>query len=656
MSGYRVNARRLGAALISKWVLQVTAVCSCLLSFSVNAQLLEPIPLEIAAGVKEIRADSIRLSPDKALAAFSIHNGRNQRPYPPEQDECSSTGVFVADMANEIWIYDLKSERTIRLTSGASTSWGPAWSADGKWLAFFSDRDGAPRIWVWNRTTGKVRRLSKVIVRPYETLPDSPVWINGGQWLYTRLLPEGLNLKDACSSNPEMPRAVGSADAVTAQAFDSMSLPSGNSGNFMLADLGAVEFGTGKVRRFVRNRLIGSSSVAADGSMVVFDVWDKPYSGAGLMTSDILLCSTATGEVIWKQAEVKFHSWRTSYIWSPDRRYVMWSLQAEGYALVDTETKKFQVVSMPPAWLLHTPAEDGGKESGLPYIKQAGFGFPELYRLDPRGGAEIRLTRMNEEYDRYVLGELTEFEYLYRGESLRAQLLLPAGYEAGKRYPAIVTGYGRTPELDRSLGRSNDPQVFATRGYTVLAASVVHVKSAPMKTRYESIMAGVDKAIELGIVDADRLVISGHSDAGYTVRAVIAQTDRFKAAISNEGIGGNLFHSYSIATPNGLGAWDRWLEEWGMKGDPWTERDYWIENSPFFKYNKAITPIIVQVSTPIGETGQDIYLAYRKSGVSAELVRYYGELHVVTGYSNTVDWWQRRLNFIAKHGARPGPR
>src|SRR5690606_34368707 len=36
----------------------------------------------------------------------------------------------------------------------------PVWSPDGKRLAFLSSRDGALRLWVWERNGGEMRRLS----------------------------------------------------------------------------------------------------------------------------------------------------------------------------------------------------------------------------------------------------------------------------------------------------------------------------------------------------------------------------------------------------------------------------------------------------------------------------------------------------------------
>jgi TolB protein len=47
-----------------------------------------------------------------------------------------------------------------RVSRGAATDWSPTWSPDGKWLAFTSNRDGAPNIYVMDLNGGNVNRLT----------------------------------------------------------------------------------------------------------------------------------------------------------------------------------------------------------------------------------------------------------------------------------------------------------------------------------------------------------------------------------------------------------------------------------------------------------------------------------------------------------------
>ncbi len=47
----------------------------------------------------------------------------------------------------EIWLGDAATGQSRQVTNAAKSSSQPAWSADGKWLAFVSDRDGKRQIY-----------------------------------------------------------------------------------------------------------------------------------------------------------------------------------------------------------------------------------------------------------------------------------------------------------------------------------------------------------------------------------------------------------------------------------------------------------------------------------------------------------------------------
>ena len=59
-------------------------------------------------------------------------------------------------------------------------------------------------------------------------------------------------------------------------------------------------------------------------------------------------------------------------------------------------------------------------------------------------------------------------------------------------------------------------------------------------------LAAVDRAIELGYADPDRLGVGGYSYGGILTNYIITQTDRFKGAVS--GAGSALWRSPVTAT------------------------------------------------------------------------------------------------------------
>lgn len=60
----------------------------------------------------------------------------------------------------QIYVMDLNGGNVRRVSHGDATDWSPTWSPDGKWLAFTSNRDGAPNIYVMDLNGGNVTRLT----------------------------------------------------------------------------------------------------------------------------------------------------------------------------------------------------------------------------------------------------------------------------------------------------------------------------------------------------------------------------------------------------------------------------------------------------------------------------------------------------------------
>ena len=87
-----------------------------------------------------------------------------------------------------IWIYDIETRKHTQLTTKNFDNAGPAWSADGRWIAFSSNRTstyiGDPNrsdnsdIWIVPSDSGAVRRLTT------NKGPDrGPVWSPDGRWI-----------------------------------------------------------------------------------------------------------------------------------------------------------------------------------------------------------------------------------------------------------------------------------------------------------------------------------------------------------------------------------------------------------------------------------------------------------------------------------------
>jgi len=196
-------------------------------------------------------------------------------------------------------------------------------------------------------------------------------------------------------------------------------------------------------------------------------------------------------------------------------------------------------------------------------------------------------------------------------------------------------------------------QIFATRGYAVLYADSKQRVGTPMRDIFATMMPGVDRVVEMGIADPDRMAIMGHSYGGYSTLALVVQTTRFKAAVVDAGIG-DLVAAYGLLEPDGTNYLMSWAEtgQGLMRGTPWEFRERYVENSPVFFLDKVATPVLMTEGTEDYPTLMDeVFSDLRRLGKRVEYVRYQGEGHWAGTWSvaNQKDKLERTIAWFDEH-------
>jgi dipeptidyl aminopeptidase/acylaminoacyl peptidase len=155
-----------------------------------------------------------------------------------------------------------------------------------------------------------------------------------------------------------------------------------------------------------------------------------------------------------------------------------------------------------------------------------------------------RISSINPQFEGMIFGKSQLIDYYSDdGEFLHGALLFPSNYKQGKRYPLIVYPYAGSFRSNSvfNFGLSGpgaeNSQILATRGYAVLLPDTPVHTNSPMLEIAKSVIPAVDRVVELGIADPNRLGIMGHSYGGYSTLAVIVQNTRFKAAVDSAGMG-----------------------------------------------------------------------------------------------------------------------
>jgi dipeptidyl aminopeptidase/acylaminoacyl peptidase len=243
---------------------------------------------------------------------------------------------------------------------------------------------------------------------------------------------------------------------------------------------------------------------------------------------------------------------------------------------------------------------------------------------------------------------------------------LPPGYVEGRQYPLIVNVYGGIfPSesvnrfgIDVDMRPSGIGQFLATRGYAVFRPDTPLRMGTPMADLAECVLSGIDALVNSGIADPERLGVIGHSYGGYGTLALIVQTERFKAAVVNQGMGDLINHCYRLSSSgvsNSGGCEDSQLR---MGVTLWQDRERYINNSPIFFLDKVQTPLLFangakdHWSPPTA--AEQVFGALKRLGRTAQYVKYLDEAHNFMLYQDNVDFLRRMEAWFDRYLRPPG--
>jgi dipeptidyl aminopeptidase/acylaminoacyl peptidase len=147
-------------------------------------------------------------------------------------------------------------------------------------------------------------------------------------------------------------------------------------------------------------------------------------------------------------------------------------------------------------------------------------------------------------------------------------------------------------------------------------------------------------------VDPARQAIAGASYGGYAVNWLIGHSDRFRAAVTHDGIW-NL-ESMAAATE------ELWFAEWELGGPTYAPqaREVMRRWSPHLFADRIKTPTLVITNdldfrVPVDQ-GIQLFTALRRRGVPAELLDFPGEGHWVLAPRNSRYWHEQVFGWLRR--------
>ena len=314
-------------------------------------------------------------------------------------------------------------------------------------------------------------------------------------------------------------------------------------------------------------------------------------------------------------------------------------------------------------WDAFALAADGG----LALVGESPQHPRELFRWSGAGDAE-RLTTVNPWLAGKRLAPQEVVTFAARdGLELDGILIRPLDAVAGKRYPLILTVHGG-PESHHADGwmtsYSSPGQVAAARGFAVfylnyrgstgrgLAFSKLS-QGDPAGKEFDDLVDGVDHLIGTGLVDEDKVGITGGSYGGYaTAWGSTYYTQRFAAGVMFVGISDLVSKLGTSDIPYEL--YDVHARRW-----PWEDWTLMMQRSPLHYVEQARTPLLILGGTddPRVHPSQSLALyRYLKilGNTPVRLVRYPGEHHGNRNAAARLDYNLRMMRWFEHYLTGPG--
>lgn len=268
----------------------------------------------------------------------------------------------------------------------------------------------------------------------------------------------------------------------------------------------------------------------------------RVHAGDWQATCDLVLCDAVLGA------------------WLDAKAMQVLFIKRPAWSATGSEIYGWRRGEVAPRLLLRTPSHLVGCALGAGELicgEETAVQPRRLVAIDPRTGRTRLLFDPNPEFSHLRLGQTQVVRWINEnGFKAAGTLVLPPSHKAGVREPLVVVQYLNRGFLRGGTGDEYPIHLFAAKGLAVLALNeplplyyqlpmadqndVAKVSFASTRDWAErkniqaSLEAGLNAVIALGVVDPDRLGITGFSGGGQTLEWALVHSRRFAAAaVSN---------------------------------------------------------------------------------------------------------------------------
>ncbi|MBK3495983.1 S9 family peptidase [Viridibacillus sp. YIM B01967] len=621
----------------------------------------------------------------KAEDLYALHSITNPQ-LSPNGEEAVFTRTYIDEEKNKyvahLFHLDVESGAVTQWTYGENRVSSPSWSADGKSVAFLSNRNEQNQIYIIATNGGEARQLTTLAngVSQFRWSPcGKNIWFSGR-------LKEGKKFTDLVEKEEKKKPTAYIVDGMKYKADGKGLLPQG-----IYNQIGKIDVATGDVQLFSEgNHHYSLEAVSHDGGKLVMSV-NRAENKDFDFSQQIILVDIETKEettIFHEEGHYgdAYFSYDDRYIafYGSDRKYKnashgavyiydteeqrYWNLTqdfdapvgdaavadhqqgATAPTVVWTEANDlyFQVSTMGDIRLYYAtldgaiyPASPEGEHVyGYDVERNGAFALlaisnpvlpGEIFKYDVTTGASEQVTHFNDDFVEEV--ELVQPEAIsYKSSDsldVYGWLMKPAQYEEGKKYPLIVEIHGG-PHTMYANSFFHELQLLAAQGYGVLYVNprgshgysqefVDAVRSDYGGGDYEDVMAGIDAVLaEHSWIDKERLGVTGGSYGGFMTNWIVGHTNRFKAAVTQRSIS-NWISFFGVSD---IGYY---FTDWQMGTDMKDVEKLW-QHSPLKYAENVETPLLILHSEkdfrcPI-EQAEQLYITLKSMGKETQFVRF----------------------------------
>lgn len=649
---------------------------------SVATSLAQPTPKPAAAWtpaamLKVQRVANVQPSPDGNLVAFTVRE--------------AMTDGDLSEYRTHVFLSRADGSDTIQLTRGDKSCDQPLWSPQGEWLAFVSGRNGKTNLYRIRIRGGEAEQLTdvKTGIGSYHWSPD------GSRIAFTmadpptdadearsrakndaRVVDEDLKMVhlhvidvESAKPGPREPRRLtkggfsvaGDAGGFDwspdgkAIAFTHTHSPKAN--HWPTADLSRVEVATGAVAPLAKTEAAETNPrYSPDGRWLAFVASDEPPTWAASSTVKVM---PAAGGPARELAA------------TPDRQPILigWVNNQRLLCSEGTGTTT-QLLLLPLDGTPETLSLREGTLSGVGLSREVGVvGFsaetagraPEAFQTRIDRWEPVAVSRVNHDLPAGPPGRTEVIRWKSPdGLEIEGLLTYPAAYELGQRYPLLLVIHGGpTGVFQQTFTGTASPYpiaAFAAHDFAVLRCNVRGSSGYGRKFRYANykdwgggdfrdLMSGVDRVIQLGVADGDRLGVMGWSYGGFMTSWVITQTKRFRAATVGAGVTNLMSFTGTSDIPSFLPDY--------FGAEPWDDLETYRTHSAMFQVKGVKTPTLIlhgekDDRVPISQ-GYELYNALKRQGCPTKMVTYPRTPHGIQEPKLLLDAMNRNVEWFDKY-------